>query len=162
MFNYVLTSVHCYVLAELYELYEYLVPKCSPYKQCKNSAFLMVSASTTHDMLLNQYFDREGSQKLGYFYFCIFFWQGVCWSLLHFCRPFMIFNGCLDSNPECCCMPQQAGALLTQPPPSLQRLGYWGKCGEWEGGRRKVDGAECRDKTFLPDSELLCVVSEDD
>jgi hypothetical protein len=37
------------------------------------------------------------------FFFCIFFWRArVCRPLLRVCRPFMIFEGCLDSNPECC------------------------------------------------------------
>jgi hypothetical protein len=36
-------------------------------------------------------------------FFCIFFWRArVCRPLLRLCRPFMIFEGCLDSNPECC------------------------------------------------------------
>jgi hypothetical protein len=38
-----------------------------------------------------------------YFFFCIFFWRArVCRPLLRLCRPFMIFEGCLDSNPEYC------------------------------------------------------------
>ncbi len=38
-----------------------------------------------------------------FFFFCIFFWRGrVCRPLLRLYRPFMIFEGCLDSNPECC------------------------------------------------------------
>ncbi len=33
----------------------------------------------------------------------IFFWRArVCRPLLCLCRPFMIFEGCLDSNPEYC------------------------------------------------------------
>ncbi len=37
------------------------------------------------------------------FCFCIFFWRArVCRPLLRLCRPFMIFEGCLDSNPERC------------------------------------------------------------
>jgi hypothetical protein len=36
-------------------------------------------------------------------FFCIFFWRArVCRQLLRLFRPFMIFEGCLDSNPECC------------------------------------------------------------
>jgi hypothetical protein len=35
--------------------------------------------------------------------FCIFFWRArVCRPLLCLCRPFMIFEGCLYSNPEYC------------------------------------------------------------
>ncbi len=30
----------------------------------------------------------------------IFWWARVCWPLLYLCRPFVIFEGCLDSNPE--------------------------------------------------------------
>jgi len=38
-----------------------------------------------------------------YFFCCIFFWRArVCRPLLCLCRPFMIFEGCLDSNPEYC------------------------------------------------------------
>jgi hypothetical protein len=38
------------------------------------------------------------------FFFCLFFWRArVCRPLLRLCRPFMIFEGCLDSNPEYCC-----------------------------------------------------------
>ncbi len=38
-----------------------------------------------------------------YFFFFFFFWRArVCRPLLRFCRPFMIFEGCLDSNPEYC------------------------------------------------------------
>jgi hypothetical protein len=39
-----------------------------------------------------------------YFIFWIFFFlrARVCRPLLRLCRPFMIFEGCLDSNPECC------------------------------------------------------------
>jgi hypothetical protein len=37
-------------------------------------------------------------------FFCIFFWRArVCRPVLRLCRPFFIFEGCLDSNPECCC-----------------------------------------------------------
>ncbi len=43
---------------------------------------------------------RENSPIL---FFCIFFWRArVCRPLLRLCRPFMIFEGCLDSNPEYC------------------------------------------------------------
>ncbi len=32
-----------------------------------------------------------------------FFWRArMCLPLLRLCRPFMTFEGCLDSNPECC------------------------------------------------------------
>ncbi len=38
------------------------------------------------------------------FFVYIFFWRArVCRPLLRLCRPFMIFEGCLDSNPEYCC-----------------------------------------------------------
>jgi len=37
------------------------------------------------------------------FYFILFFWRlRVCWPLLCLCRPFCIFERCLDSNPERC------------------------------------------------------------
>ncbi len=36
------------------------------------------------------------------FFFFFFFRARVCLPLLRLCRPFMIFEGCLDSNPECC------------------------------------------------------------
>jgi hypothetical protein len=40
---------------------------------------------------------------VGQLFFCIFFWRArVCQPLLRLCRPFMIFKGCLDSNPEYC------------------------------------------------------------
>ncbi len=33
----------------------------------------------------------------------VYYFGGLeCWPLLRLCRPFMIFEGCLDSNPECC------------------------------------------------------------
>ncbi len=36
-------------------------------------------------------------------FFCIFFGRArVCRPLFRLCRPFMIFEGCLDSNPEYC------------------------------------------------------------
>ncbi len=42
-------------------------------------------------------------RTLQLFFFCIFFWRArVCRPLLRLCRPFMIFEGCLDSNPEYC------------------------------------------------------------
>jgi hypothetical protein len=35
--------------------------------------------------------------------FFVYFFVGLmCWPLFCLCRPFMIFKGCLDSNPECC------------------------------------------------------------
>ncbi len=38
-----------------------------------------------------------------FFFFCIFFWRArVCRPLLCLCRPFMIYEGCLDSNPKYC------------------------------------------------------------
>jgi hypothetical protein len=52
--------------------------------------------------------DRRGVDK-GYLHFhrsyifYIYFWRArVCRPLLRLCRPFMIFEGCLDSNPEYC------------------------------------------------------------
>ncbi len=49
--------------------------------------------------------------------FCIFFGRTrVCWPQLCLCRPFCIFERCLDSNPESY---KEVGALLTQPPISL-------------------------------------------
>ncbi len=48
---------------------------------------------------------------------CIFFWRArVCWSLLCFCRPFCIFERCLDSNPESC-RSKQARYQLSHPSP---------------------------------------------
>ncbi len=39
----------------------------------------------------------------GNLFFCIFVWRArVCRPLLCLCRPFFIFEGCLDSNPEYC------------------------------------------------------------
>ncbi len=36
-------------------------------------------------------------------FLCVYFWRArVCWPLLCKCRPFMIFEGCLNSNSECC------------------------------------------------------------
>jgi hypothetical protein len=36
-------------------------------------------------------------------FFVYFFWRArVCRPLLRLCRPFTIFEGCLDSNQECC------------------------------------------------------------
>jgi hypothetical protein len=38
-----------------------------------------------------------------YYIFCIFLWWAtVCWPLLCLCRPFCIFERCLDLNPESC------------------------------------------------------------
>ncbi len=39
---------------------------------------------------------------LVYLLFYIFWRASMCWSLLCLCRPFMIFEGCLNSNSECC------------------------------------------------------------
>jgi hypothetical protein len=37
------------------------------------------------------------------FFIIFFFWRAsVCLPLLRLCRPYMIFEGCLDSNPEYC------------------------------------------------------------
>jgi hypothetical protein len=42
----------------------------------------------------------SGTNVLNLFYF---FWRArVCRPLLRLSRPFMIFEGCLDSNTECC------------------------------------------------------------
>jgi hypothetical protein len=38
----------------------------------------------------------------GIFFFFFFLRARVCRPLLRLCRPFMIFEGCLDSNPEYC------------------------------------------------------------
>ncbi len=52
-------------------------------------------------------------------FFVYFFWRArMCRPLLHLCRPFMIFEGCLDSNPEYC---RSKLALPTQPPIPLFR-----------------------------------------
>jgi hypothetical protein len=46
----------------------------------------------------------EKERIFNFFMFFIFFWRArVCRPLLRLCRPFMFFEGCLDSNPECCC-----------------------------------------------------------
>ncbi|MFN9910241.1 MAG: hypothetical protein ACK56F_29705, partial [bacterium] len=46
---------------------------------------------------------RIWREAQGRFFFCIFFWRArVCRPLLCLCRPFMNFEGCLDSNPEYC------------------------------------------------------------
>ncbi len=38
-----------------------------------------------------------------FIFFWLFLWRArVCRPLLCLCRQFMIFEGCLDSNPECC------------------------------------------------------------
>ncbi len=38
-----------------------------------------------------------------FFYLYIYFWRArLCWPLLSLCRPFCIFETCLDSNPESC------------------------------------------------------------
>ncbi len=34
--------------------------------------------------------------------FVYFWWVRVCWPLLCLCRPFLVFERCLDSNPESC------------------------------------------------------------
>jgi hypothetical protein len=45
---------------------------------------------------------KSGEIWLFFLFFFIFFWRArVCRPLLRLCRPFMIFEGCLDSNPEC-------------------------------------------------------------
>jgi hypothetical protein len=49
------------------------------------------------------------------FFFVDIFWRArVCRPLLRLCRPFMIFEGCLDSNPECC-RSKQAHYRLSHP-----------------------------------------------
>jgi hypothetical protein len=48
-------------------------------------------------------------------FFFIFFWRArVCRPLLCLCRPFMIFEGCPDSNPEYC-RSKLAGYRLSHP-----------------------------------------------
>ncbi len=51
--------------------------------------------------------------------FLYIFWRArVCRPLLRLCRPFMIFEGCLDSNPECC-RSKLARYRLSHPSPLL-------------------------------------------
>jgi hypothetical protein len=58
------------------------------------------------------------------FFFCIFFWRArVCRPLLRLCRPFMIFEGCLDSNPECC-RSKLARYRLSHPSPFM----FYNRC----------------------------------
>ncbi len=46
----------------------------------------------------------DSRKKVWMFFSYTFFWRaGVCRPLLRLCRPFMIFEGCLDSIPEYCC-----------------------------------------------------------
>ena len=47
-----------------------------------------------------QYNDRKHTLVYLSITFCIFF--EVCWPLLCLCRPFCIFESCLDSNPKSC------------------------------------------------------------
>ncbi len=46
----------------------------------------------------------------------IFWWARVCWPLLCLCRPFCIFDGCLDSNPESALASRRATNLATHLP----------------------------------------------
>jgi hypothetical protein len=49
-------------------------------------------------------------------FFCIFFWRTrVCRPLLRLCRPFMIFEGCLDSNQSAAVASWRATDLATHP-----------------------------------------------
>ncbi len=49
--------------------------------------------------------------------FCIFFWRArVCWPLHCLCRPFCIFERCLDTNLESC-RSKQARYQLSHPSP---------------------------------------------
>ncbi len=49
--------------------------------------------------------------------FVYFLRARVCWSLLFFCRPFSIFERCLDSNPESCLRKQARDQLSHLSPP---------------------------------------------
>ncbi len=48
--------------------------------------------------------------------FCIFFWRARVLANPGLCRPFCIFERCLDSNPESCCS-NQARYQLSHPSP---------------------------------------------
>ncbi len=63
-------------------------------------------------------------------FFCFFFfWRArVCRPLLCLCRPFMIFEGCLDSNPEYC---RSKLARYRLSHPSLYRDGWLSLEGSW-------------------------------
>jgi hypothetical protein len=51
--------------------------------------------------------------------FVYFFWmERVCWPLLCLCRPIMIFEGCLNSNSECC-HSQRARYQLSHQSPNI-------------------------------------------
>ncbi len=66
-----------------------------------------------------------------------FFWRArVCQPLLRLCRPFMIFEGCLDSNPKCC---RSKLARYRLSHPSLPK--YWQPpaFGAWRGHSRWVE-----------------------
>jgi len=61
------------------------------------------------DLFLFQLLAARGDLRPGvnlwicFVYVNLFFWRArVCRPPLCLCRPFMIFEGCLDSNPECC------------------------------------------------------------
>ena len=48
-------------------------------------------------------FGTEVHENDDIFFFLYIFWRArMCRPLLCLCRPFMIFEGYLDSNPECC------------------------------------------------------------
>jgi hypothetical protein len=64
--------------------------------------------------------------------YTVFFWQArVCWPLLCLCRPFCIFERCLDSNPESrrskidpSCETASLLPVLLQPEHHLQASGH--------------------------------------
>ncbi len=66
------------------------------YQRCYLLVFTPLRGATSLSSLLTEVSSTE-------VFFGTFFWRArVCRPLLRLCRPFMIFEGCLDSNPECC------------------------------------------------------------
>jgi hypothetical protein len=71
--------------------------------------WIAIFVDPNFDVDADPYPDPDSHQNDGdphasmFHFFCIFFWRAtVCRPLLRLCRPFIIFEGCLDSNPEYC------------------------------------------------------------
>jgi hypothetical protein len=58
------------------------------------------------------------------FFLYIFFWRArVCRPPLRMCRLFTIFEGCPDSNPECCRIASRRATDLTTHPSKPELIG---------------------------------------
>ncbi len=59
-----------------------------------------IFTSHVHVLPLSKFYHLAQFKNLSFLY--IFLGARVCWPLLCICRPFMIYEGCLNSNSECC------------------------------------------------------------